>query len=85
MTRFGLLSSAKSEELLDIKMGELGYGRVINGSVGEYNFLRVDCLKRVFPNFLNQTTVLPSLQATVRMDCPSDDGIEVYCHFFSLK
>ena len=85
MMSFGILSSATSEQLLDIEIGELGYGRVTNGSLGEYNFLRVNCLKRVFPNFLNQTTVLPSLQATIRTDCPSDDGIGVDYHLFFLK
>lgn len=71
-----------SQATSNIKIGELGYGRVTNCSIGEYNFLRVDCLKRVFPNFLNQTTVLPSLQATLNNDCPSDDGIDVDCNFF---
>ena len=78
--RFGILSSA-----IDVKIGELGYGRVTNNSLGEYNFLRVDCLKGVFPNFLNKTTVLPSLQAAFKNDCPSDDGIQVDCLPFSLK
>ena len=78
--RIGILSSA-----IDVKIGELGYGRVTNNSLGEYNFLRVDCLKGVFPNFLNQTTVLPSLQPSFKNDCPSDDGIQVDSHSFSLK
>lgn len=78
--RIDILSSA-----VEVKIGELGYGRITNNSLGEYNFLRVDCLKSVFPNFLNKTTVLPSLQASFRNDCPSDDGIQVDCHSFSLK
>jgi hypothetical protein len=78
--RIGILSSA-----IDVNIGELGYGRVTNNSLGEYNFLRVDCLKGVFPNFLNKTTVLPSLQPSFKNDCPSDDGIQVDCHSFSLK
>lgn len=78
--QIGILSSA-----IDVKIGELGYGRVTNNSLGEYNFLRVDCLKGVIPNFLNKTTVLPSLQQSFKNDCPSDDGIQVDCHSFSLK
>jgi hypothetical protein len=40
-----------------------GMGRLIDGSLGEYNFLRSDCLLGNVINKLNQTTVLPSLSA----------------------
>jgi hypothetical protein len=78
----GILRICMLSSAADIKIGELGYGRVTNNSLGEYNFLRVDCLQYVFPNFLNKTTVLPSLQPSLRNDCPTDDGIEVDCRFF---
>jgi hypothetical protein len=42
---------------------QYGIGRLTNGSLGEYNFLRSDCLLGNIVNKFNQTTVLPSLSA----------------------
>lgn len=44
---------------------QYGIGRLTNGSLGEYDFIRSDCLHGNVLNKLNQTTVLPSLVAKI--------------------
>ena len=39
-------------------------GRIDNGSLGEYEFLRSDCIRGSIRNSLNFTTVLPPLTAS---------------------
>lgn len=60
-------TDSKAYSKIDLKTStavtivQYGMERLTNGSLGQYNFLRSDCLRGKIINKLNQTTVLPSL------------------------